>query len=168
MIDAQRYSRRTYGNNASAAYTALADNLTLSSISMHYSTHADNIAVTHSIIDFQYIFLLLISGAVSSLLRLRTAYSQLRKCAYSNIIPVGSCSVVSQRSGRDRSRRWILCQMLKLSHDRGKMSIGIGWGVPLCRSKNIDPSRKRPFIYRSNTPNSRDKWVSGALWVGGR
>ena len=103
MIDAQRYSRRTYGNNASAAYTALADNLTLSSISMHYSTHADNIAVTHSIIDFQYIFLLLISGAVSSLLRLRTAYSQLRKCAYSNIIPVGSCSVVSQRSGRSVS-----------------------------------------------------------------
>ena len=55
----------------------------------HYSTHADNIAVTHSIIDFQYIFLLLIDGACHSLLQLRTAYSQIRKCAYSNIASMG-------------------------------------------------------------------------------
>ena len=43
-----------------------------------------------------------------------------------------------------------------------------GVGVPLCRAKNIDPSRKPPFIYRSNASNSRDNGVSDALWVGGR
>ena len=43
-----------------------------------------------------------------------------------------------------------------------------GVGVSLCPHKNIDLSRKRPFIYRYNTPNSRDKGVSGALRVGGR
>ena len=41
-------------------------------------------------------------------------------------------------------------------------------GVSLCPPKNIDPSRKPPFIYRSNASNSRDKGVSGALRVGGR
>ena len=41
-------------------------------------------------------------------------------------------------------------------------------GVPLCRSKNIDPSRKPLLTNRSNASNSRDKGVSGALRVGGR
>ena len=43
-----------------------------------------------------------------------------------------------------------------------------GVGVPLCRSKNIDPSRKPVFVHRSNTSNSRDNGVSGALRGGGR
>ena len=43
-----------------------------------------------------------------------------------------------------------------------------GVGVSLWRSKNIDPSRKPPFIHHSNTSNSRANWVSGALRVGGR
>ena len=43
-----------------------------------------------------------------------------------------------------------------------------GVGVSLCPHKNIDLSRKPPFIHRYNTSNSRDKGVSGALRVGGR
>ena len=28
----------------------------------------------------------------------------------------------------------------------GKVPSGMGWGAPLCRVKNIDPSRKRPIF----------------------
>ena len=138
-------------------------------LSDHYSTHSSHIAVAYSIIDFQRIFLLLIDGNRSPRCGSVPPIAKFANMPIAIYAPMGLIVSICQRSGRAVFLATvILSQMLKLSHDRGKMSSGRGWGVPLCPPSNIDLSRKPPFIYRSNASNSRANGVSGALRVGGR
>ena len=108
-------------------------------LSDHYSTHSSHIAVAYSIIDFQRIFLLLIGGNRSPRCGSVPPIAKFANMPIAIYAPMGLIVSIYQRSSRAVSLATrILSQMLKLTYDRGKMSSGRGWGVPLCRSKNID------------------------------
>ena len=120
-------------------------------LSDHCSTHSSHIAVAYSIIDFQRIFLLLIGGNRFPCCGSGPPIANIRNIPIAIYASMGLAASSFQRANRAVSLATvILSQMLKLILRRGKMSSGRGWGVPLCRSKNIDQHHIAPPSHPSS------------------